>query len=811
MSISQNNINNYGREFLDAMNFAGIDFKEDLLADGIIHRFANGNKTKKNGWYYFNGHSGAFGDWSTGIREQWRANRGDSSSNLQKPNSVTVPATHSVDQAQKYENAAKCVQKKWQDCNETGSSDYLIQKKIKPAGARFLKGTLVIPLKDVTGKIWTLQTITADGTKRFHKGGRKKECFHHIGLLKSGQPIVVTEGFATGVSVFMALKQTTVVAFDAFNLEPVIAVLKQHYPASQIIVAGDDDCWGEVNTGRGRAEMIAEKHGCSVVFPVFEAHKTKPTDFNDLHVLEGIDVVKSQIEPLINAQDWPEPKYMKCIKKDLPPVPSLPVQLLPEPYRDWLVDVAERMQCPLDYVAIGSLVVTASLIGAGCGVCPKVHDNWMVIPNLWGGIIGNPSSLKSPALKEVIKPLEDLDAKAFELYDKQQHSYGVEKEVYKASKEIIKKCMLKAARNSDSDAMEEARFKMRQLEEPDAPECKRYCANDATIEKMHELLSQNERGLLLFRDELMGLLANWEKEGHEVDRAFYLEAWNGYGSQVIDRIGRGTIRTKNCCVSLLGSTQPSKLLNYFQSVLGATQNDGLLQRFQLFVYPDERKDWTLVDREPNLEARKRAFQIMATLAEMKFTDYGATLDEGESIPYFNFDATAQDFFYQWLSDLEHNLRNNHDDDIIAEHFAKYRKLMPALALIFHLVDVVAQVQAGEKPCIKGISQRSVLRAAAWCDYLAAHVYRIYECSLDLPYRAARKLARKIEAGALGTSFDTRQVYRKDWALLKDKSEIQAACEILIESNWIRLRPVEGKGNWRETVRSIYTVNPKVMS
>ena len=61
------------------------------------------------------------------------------------------------------------------------------------------------------------------------------------------------------------------------------------------MIAGDNDCWKAVNTGREKAEEAARKYGCSVIFPTFKNTETKPTDFNDLHVLEGIEEVKRQI------------------------------------------------------------------------------------------------------------------------------------------------------------------------------------------------------------------------------------------------------------------------------------------------------------------------------------------------------------------------------------------------------------------------------------------------------------------------------------------------------------------------------------
>jgi hypothetical protein len=135
--------------------------------------------------------------------------------------------------------------------------------------------------------------------------------------------------------------------------------------------------------------------------------------------------------------------------------------------------------------------------------------------------------------------------------------------------------------------MAELRNEYSMMEEPEAPQRRRFKTNDVTIQKLADMLSTNKRGMLVFRDELVGLMVNWDREDRQEDRAFYLESWNGSGSFTTDRIGRGTIDTQNLCVSILGGMQPSKLTGYLIQAADDLKNDGLLQRFQLLVYPNE--------------------------------------------------------------------------------------------------------------------------------------------------------------------------------------------------------------------------------
>ena len=108
---------------------------------------------------------------------------------------------------------------------------------------------------------------------------------------------------------------------------------------------------------------------------------------------------------------WPEPSPLPSA---LPAVPEMPETLLPPSLRPWLCDICERTQIPLDYTAAPAVVALSSLIGRTVGLYPKQRDDWLVVPNLWGVVVGRPGVLKSPAMIEAVKPLNRLATKAEE-------------------------------------------------------------------------------------------------------------------------------------------------------------------------------------------------------------------------------------------------------------------------------------------------------------------------------------------------------------------------------------------------------------
>src|SRR5438105_12342922 len=306
--------------------------------------------------------------------------------------------------------------------------------------------------------------------------------------------------------------------------------------------------------------------------------------------------------PPEDGDAWPAPRP---IIAELKPVPAFDADtLLPQALRAWIMDEAERMPCPPDFIAAAALVALGSIIGARCAIKPKARDSWLVVPNLWGGIVGDPSAKKSPAWGAALMPLDRLIATALEAHTAALADYETEKVVFDAHKDAIegriKDAAKKPGKGDPASIAKELRTHGEQA--PEAPTLRRYKTNDSTVEKLGELLRENPAGLLVLRDELVGLIATWEREGRGGERAFFLEAWNGNQSFDTDRIGRGHISIPNLCSSIFGGIQPDKLTVYLEQAAHALANDGMLQRFQVLVYPDPRR-WEWRDRAPDKAAR----------------------------------------------------------------------------------------------------------------------------------------------------------------------------------------------------------------
>ena len=159
---------------------------------------------------------------------------------------------------------------------------------------------------------------------------------------------------------------------------------------------------------------------------------------------------------------------------ELAPVMKLTSDMIPPPLKEWVVDISERMQVPLEFPTVSALSVLSSLLGRKAGILPKRHDDWLVVANVWGAIIARPSLFKSPVINESKKPLEPLKKLAQEHFDDEMKDYEFESLIQKKCKKSIGDDIEKQFKNKqgfrrDPLKMDELKEEFRSSKELEAP------------------------------------------------------------------------------------------------------------------------------------------------------------------------------------------------------------------------------------------------------------------------------------------------------------------------------------------------------
>lgn len=487
--------------------------------------------------------------------------------------------------------------------------------------------------------------------------------------------------------------------------------------------------------------------------------------------------------------------------RPLPPIaqsaPSLPLEMMPVPLRNWLANATRRLGVPVEFLAVPLIVALGSILGRNITIRPKALAPWTVVAALWGMLVGRPSSMKSPSLSE---PLHFLRRLARESDETWQRDAARNRAKVAVLEEKRRGLLRKTAKDALVDPrIDEVTKVERELEQARLnSRRRRFIVNDCTVEALQTILEENPRGVLHFRDELSGFIANMSREGHEGDRAFFIEAADGGvgGSYETDRIGRGNTRNAGPCVGVLGGIQPGKLSRIVAGAISqGADDDGFVQRFRLLVWPDDPGAELGEDVPSDLEAEDRVLRVFRVLDTPPPGKLGA-VEEGGGLPYLRFGPKAQELFDDWLRD--HHARSRLDDLVSAPafeaHLTKYRSLVPALALIFHLVDVAdGTVTPGP------VTEVAVDLAIQWADFLELHARKVYGHELRPDTEAAHALARKIRSGQLLDGMSVNDIAERDWSGLGRPGLVHAGLDLLERHGWVRRVPIPTSGRTKTVV------------
>ena len=228
-----------------------------------------------------------------------------------------------------------------------------------------------------------------------------------------------------------------------------------------------------------------------------------------------------------NACSWPDID-LSLLDTGRGAVPAFPIDLMPQPWRDWVEDRARGAGAPVDYVVQALFSAVAGVGGTAAEV--RVTPDWTEPLVLWQALVGTSSSGKSPAIARVKRLLGTLEAE------------------------------------------------QRASASPHDGEPLRILVANPSLVALARAVAANPRGVLLWRDRPSPWLGDLGRRGED-DRAHWLEAWSA-GPVTVENKGDPPLAVDRFAVSVLGTLQPEHL-----SEALSAGDDGLAARF-LYAWPD---------------------------------------------------------------------------------------------------------------------------------------------------------------------------------------------------------------------------------
>ena len=303
------------------------------IEPGKIIRFqTNGKRGDDAGWarLFDDGLGGIVGDWRTGAEFVWQAKRDRQFTPEEKRAWQAKIEIHrrerDAELVRQYKDAQARAELVWKTSTPAPDDHvYLLKKGVKSHGLRVYKGALLVPRR-IGNELHNLEYIYPDDEKRPVPGGRVNGCYFSMG--RPDKVLCVAEGYATAASIHETTGHAVAVSFGSSNLLPVAKILRGKFPDKKIILCAD------IGNGQDEAIKAAQAINGFLAVPVFKDSSSSPSDFNDLHRLEGSEAVKAAIENAIGVSttaDAVQPDGVSLIRGS-----SIVPEAIRWIWKDWL-------------------------------------------------------------------------------------------------------------------------------------------------------------------------------------------------------------------------------------------------------------------------------------------------------------------------------------------------------------------------------------------------------------------------------------------------------------------------------------------
>lgn len=520
---------------------------------------------------------------------------------------------------------------------------------------------------------------------------------------------------------------------------------------------------------------------------------TLPTDpFADT---EQIDVTTANGEDAENP-DWGDPLPIGPTAD----VPSFPVEVLPGWLRNWVVALADALQCPVDLPAMLALAVLSLSCAKKFSV--RVRPDWDEPINVYIAVALKPGESKSPAFAAVTRPVSRFVAEEQRRQDPEIRAAIARADVAVKHIEQLKgraaKTIDPAARGKLLAQIEEAVFEQGTIQ---VPVPLRLILDDVTAESLEVVLRKQGGRISILSDEggpfeLMG--GRYSDGIPNID--IYLKGHSGSPIST-DRISREGGSVRNPAITIGLAIQPD-VLTSLQDKKGF-RGRGLLARF-LWSIPRSRVGSRAADSPPVPADVRDSYDLAVTaLLEIE-----ARKDElGEIEPRtIDLNKEAYALLVEFKDAIEPALGPSGELESIADWGNKLAGTVVRLAGLLHLADRFGE--ASER-MVEPIGQGEMRRAMRIADFLCAHARIAFDLMNSDPIaRGARHILAWIQR-TNAESFTLREVYLPLRARFRAPAELDEPLDLLIDHEVIRRRPDPPRSGPGRRPSPVFDVNPVI--
>ncbi|MRR56986.1 MAG: DUF3987 domain-containing protein [Deltaproteobacteria bacterium] len=532
----------------------------------------------------------------------------------------------------------------------------------------------------------------------------------------------------------------------------------------------------------------------------------KPTDFNDLHQLEGLEVVKSQINAAVAPDDevsasfsngqgnkvyqgeFPEPMLFGEIG-----TPEIRSELLPSWLGAFCRAVAEFTQTPLGLAVMIGLSVVATCLQKLFVVSP--FSEYTEPVNIWTIVALPPGNRKTAALNALCEPLAIWEHQEAGRLAPLIEENNINRSVHQ---KVVDALMAKASK-PDLGVAERIEI-IKQVSEtrqqiPEEIVAPLLWTDDTTPETLQSLIAQHNERMAVLSDEggifeVMGGLYNGGKANINV----FLQAHSGSRVRV-NRLNRSVMLNKPALTFGL-AIQPEVISNLTVGSKIRFRGLGAIGRY-LYCIPESTVGNRNVTKRIMIpDCIKAAYHtgIMALLDIPRIIDANGQ----EQARTLVLDKDALKKWENFSQAIESRLGKGGDLETIQDWGGKLAGAALRIAGLLHVVEHGVENLS--------INTQTIERALCLCDLLIIHAKAAFNLmGEDQATKDAKELFVWIVK--MGESVFTRNEAYKGVRIFRDTERLERALRVLTNRHIIS-EPVNKRTGGRPSI--VYKVNPDIL-
>ena len=329
---------------------------------------------------------------------------------------------------------------------------------------------------------------------------------------------------------------------------------------------------------------------------------------------------------------------------------KIPLDAFPAKIQDMILALARQENYSIEYMMASLLVAVSTAIGNAVNI--RIRGGWISNSALYMILVGRPGMGKTPPLDFAFRPIRKHDAKIIKQFKLDMEHYNSLVENGKAKKD-------------NSSPL------------PDKPILRRTIISDFTPEALMRALDDNQRGIVVYVDEIMGMFnaVNQYSKGQLIEQL--LTAFSG----------------KPLDISRCSMPIPIHIEHPFINIVGMHEliekgykDNGLIDRI-IFVYPSSQEisDWQLDEDSSSASFDKYSAMWESIINKVISLPFTETEDNGLTQKILDFSSEAKAFFTNWRNEAIRAVNQIQDDGLVDSRVIKAPMITARLALVLQIL------------------------------------------------------------------------------------------------------------------------------